>query len=152
MHEDLGLLTLRHCHRTAKDDILNQVRTIFLGKIHCGQKLQRLCRQVQQAAQDARQVLIELPPHFSTGEPSLDHGTVNADAAKCRRIGRFAQCVGLFKQSSDFRAVLREVLETSKDVVGTQGVYNMTKADHSGLDNRSSVFVQIENGRWMQVQ
>lgn len=54
--------------------------------------------------------------------------------------------------SADFRAALRDSLEASKEVVGTQGIFNMSKTDHNGMDSRSGVIVQIENGRWKLVQ
>lgn len=54
--------------------------------------------------------------------------------------------------TAEFRAALRDALESSKEVVGTHAVYNMTNTDHTGVDDRSSVLVQIENGKWKLVQ
>jgi len=51
-----------------------------------------------------------------------------------------------------YRAALREALENGKDVVGTHGVYNMSKTDHTGVDQRASVLVEVENGKWKVVQ
>ncbi len=48
----------------------------------------------------------------------------------------------------EFRQALREALENVHDVVGTNGVYNMTADDHSGLDTRARVLVRVENGDW----
>jgi branched-chain amino acid transport system substrate-binding protein len=48
----------------------------------------------------------------------------------------------------EFRAALRDALESTKNVVGTHGVYNMTAKDHTGLDNRARVLVQVQNGTW----
>jgi branched-chain amino acid transport system substrate-binding protein len=48
----------------------------------------------------------------------------------------------------EFRAALREALEQSKNVVGTQGVYNMTPLDHSGFDERGRVLIEVKNGSW----
>jgi branched-chain amino acid transport system substrate-binding protein len=48
----------------------------------------------------------------------------------------------------EFRAALRDALESAKNVVGTHGVYNMTAKDHTGLDNRARVLVQVQNGTW----
>ncbi|HCN71756.1 MAG TPA: branched-chain amino acid ABC transporter substrate-binding protein [Pusillimonas sp.] len=50
-----------------------------------------------------------------------------------------------------FRAALRDALETSNEVVGTHGVYTMSKTDHTGLDERASALVQVENGDWKLV-
>ncbi|CCG17398.1 ABC transporter substrate-binding protein [Taylorella equigenitalis 14/56] len=56
---------------------------------------------------------------------------------------------GIKPGSEEFRKALRNAMETSKEVIGTQGVYNMTKDDHTGLDERSRVLVKIENNKWV---
>lgn len=48
----------------------------------------------------------------------------------------------------EFRAALREALENVKNVVGTHGVYNMSAANHNGLDERARVLVQVVDGKW----
>ena len=48
----------------------------------------------------------------------------------------------------EFRAALRDAIENLKDFVGSEGVYNMSPADHNGVDSRSQVMVKIENGAW----
>lgn len=48
----------------------------------------------------------------------------------------------------EFRQALRNALETNKEVVGSQAVYNMTPTDHAGVDERSRVLVQVKNGDW----
>jgi branched-chain amino acid transport system substrate-binding protein len=48
----------------------------------------------------------------------------------------------------EFRAALRDAIEGLKDFVGSEGVYNMSPADHNGVDARSQVMVKIENGGW----
>ncbi len=48
----------------------------------------------------------------------------------------------------EFRAALRDALENVKNVVGTHGVYNMTPANHNGLDERARVLVDVVNGEW----
>ena len=50
--------------------------------------------------------------------------------------------------TSEFRSALRDALEQTKNLVGTQGVYNMTPADHSGFDNRGRVLMQLKDGMW----
>lgn len=47
-----------------------------------------------------------------------------------------------------FRAALRESLEQTTELVGTQGVYNMTKDDHSGFDERGRVLIAVKDGGW----
>lgn len=52
----------------------------------------------------------------------------------------------------EFRAALREALENVKNVVGTHGVYNMSAANHNGLDERARVLVQVVDGKWRLVK
>jgi branched-chain amino acid transport system substrate-binding protein len=52
----------------------------------------------------------------------------------------------------EFRAALRDSLEGVKELVGAQGVYNMTPQDHSGFDGRSIVMVAVKNGNWSLVK
>lgn len=51
----------------------------------------------------------------------------------------------------EFRTAIRDALETSKEVVGTHGIYTMSKTDHTGVDHRASALVQVENGGWKLV-
>ncbi|MDB5818301.1 MAG: receptor family ligand binding region family protein 8 [Rhizobacter sp.] len=48
----------------------------------------------------------------------------------------------------EFRAALRDALEQTKEMIGTQGVYNMTPADHSGFDDRGRELIVVKNGTW----
>lgn len=48
----------------------------------------------------------------------------------------------------EFRTALRDALEGVKDLVGTQGVYTMTSADHSGFDQRGRVMMELRDGSW----
>lgn len=48
----------------------------------------------------------------------------------------------------EFRRALRDALEATKNLAVTNGVVNMSKADHLGLDSRARVMVRIENRRW----
>lgn len=54
--------------------------------------------------------------------------------------------------SPEFRSALRDALERSKEIVGTQGVYNMTAADHSGFDKRGRVMITVRDGQWRLVK
>jgi branched-chain amino acid transport system substrate-binding protein len=47
-----------------------------------------------------------------------------------------------------FRSALRDALESTHDLVGTQGVYNMTPQDHSGFDRRGRELMVLKNGAW----
>jgi branched-chain amino acid transport system substrate-binding protein len=53
--------------------------------------------------------------------------------------------------SPEFRAALRDALEGVKELVGTQGVFNMTPQDHSGFDQRGRVLMTLKNGAWQLV-
>ncbi len=48
----------------------------------------------------------------------------------------------------EFRAGLRDALEATHELVGTQGVYNMSPADHSGFDQRGRVLIVVKDGGW----
>jgi branched-chain amino acid transport system substrate-binding protein len=48
----------------------------------------------------------------------------------------------------EFRAALRDALESTRDVAGAHGIFNMSPTDHLGLDQRARVMVRIENGTW----
>ena len=47
-----------------------------------------------------------------------------------------------------FRVALRDALEGTRELIGTQGVYNMSGADHSGFDRRGRELMQLTNGSW----
>lgn len=51
----------------------------------------------------------------------------------------------------EFRAALRDAMESNKEVVASHGVYNMTPTDHFGLDERSHVLVKIDNGAYKTI-
>jgi branched-chain amino acid transport system substrate-binding protein len=48
----------------------------------------------------------------------------------------------------EFRAALREALETTKDLAGAHGVFNTSPRDHLGLDQRARVVVMVKDGAW----
>ena len=48
----------------------------------------------------------------------------------------------------EFRAALRDALEATRELTGTQGVYNMSAADHSGFDERGRVLITVKDGGW----
>jgi len=47
-----------------------------------------------------------------------------------------------------FRIALRDALERERDVVGCQGVFNMSPTDHNGMDERARVLVTVRDGRF----
>ncbi|MBS0545397.1 MAG: ABC transporter substrate-binding protein [Proteobacteria bacterium] len=48
----------------------------------------------------------------------------------------------------EFRSALRDALEQTRELPASQGVYNMTPADHSGFDERGRVLITVRNGEW----
>lgn len=52
----------------------------------------------------------------------------------------------------EFRAALRDALERTTELIGTQGVYNMTPEDHSGFDERGRELITVRNGNWALVK
>lgn len=50
--------------------------------------------------------------------------------------------------SPEFRSALRDAIEHTKELAATQGVYNMTAADHSGFDKRGRELITVKNGQW----
>ena len=51
-----------------------------------------------------------------------------------------------------FRVALRDALEQTTELIGTQGVYNMTPEDHSGFDERGRVLITVKDGQWRLLQ
>jgi branched-chain amino acid transport system substrate-binding protein len=49
----------------------------------------------------------------------------------------------------EFRAALRDALESTHELVATHGVYSMSAQEHNGLDNRARVMIRIDNGKWV---
>lgn len=48
----------------------------------------------------------------------------------------------------EFRASLRDAIFSTKEVVGTHGVYSFKPGDLYGVDERARVIVKLENGQW----
>jgi branched-chain amino acid transport system substrate-binding protein len=73
---------------------------------------------------------------------SFDAYLVFADAA-ARAMATKAQ-----PGTPQFRAALRDAIFSTKEVVGTHGVYNFKPGNLYGVDDRARVIVQLENGKW----
>ena len=50
--------------------------------------------------------------------------------------------------TKEFRAALRDAIETTRNFAGTQGIYNMTPTNHVGIDLNSVVMVTVKDGKW----
>jgi branched-chain amino acid transport system substrate-binding protein len=48
----------------------------------------------------------------------------------------------------EFRVALRDAIFSTKEVVGTHGVYNFKPGDIYGVDKRARVIVKLDNGHW----
>jgi branched-chain amino acid transport system substrate-binding protein len=53
--------------------------------------------------------------------------------------------------TKEFRAALRDSLEGIKNLPASHGIFNMSPANHQGLDQRAQVMVRIEKGAWKYV-
>ncbi len=47
-----------------------------------------------------------------------------------------------------FRAALRDALEHEREVVGCQGVFNMSPTNHNGMDERARVLITVRDGKF----
>lgn len=52
----------------------------------------------------------------------------------------------------EFRAALRDGIEKTSALVGTNGVYTMSAGDHAGYDAAAIVLIKVENNRWKLVK
>jgi branched-chain amino acid transport system substrate-binding protein len=81
-------------------------------------------------------------------------GTANSFAAHAWDAGLLLQAaipVALQKAkpgTKEFRAALRDALQSIRDLKACHGVYNLGPSDHVGLDGRARVMVQVKNGAW----
>jgi branched-chain amino acid transport system substrate-binding protein len=51
-----------------------------------------------------------------------------------------------------FRSALRDSLEQEREVVGTQGIFNMSATNHNGMDDRARVLVVVKDGKFRLLQ
>jgi branched-chain amino acid transport system substrate-binding protein len=54
--------------------------------------------------------------------------------------------------SVEFRSALRDAIEQTRELVGAQGVYNMSPGNHQGMDERARVMVTVEGGKFKLVR
>ena len=47
-----------------------------------------------------------------------------------------------------FRVALRDALEKEREVIGCQGVFNMSADNHNGMDERARVLVTVKDGKF----
>jgi branched-chain amino acid transport system substrate-binding protein len=54
--------------------------------------------------------------------------------------------------TKEFRAAIRDALETEKEIPASHGMYNFTPTDHFGLDQRGRVLLTVKDGNWALVK
>jgi branched-chain amino acid transport system substrate-binding protein len=52
----------------------------------------------------------------------------------------------------EFREAIRQALLSEKDMAATQGVYNFTEKDRSGLDDRARILLTVKDGKYLPAQ
>jgi branched-chain amino acid transport system substrate-binding protein len=109
-------------------------------------------------------VAAQLPDSHPSKKPGLEYtrlyeekygagslSSFGAYAYDAYRIVAAAIPVALKKAkpgTAEFRAALRDAIESEREIVGSQGVFNMSASDHFGLDARSRVLVRVDKGDW----
>ncbi|WP_316163836.1 ABC transporter substrate-binding protein [Bradyrhizobium sp. SZCCHNRI20481] len=51
--------------------------------------------------------------------------------------------------TQEFREAIRQALLTEKDLAASQGVYNFTEKDRSGLDDRARIILTVKDGKYV---
>jgi branched-chain amino acid transport system substrate-binding protein len=82
------------------------------------------------------------PAAGAFGPYAFDAWLVMLDAAK-RALATGAQ-----PGTPEFRSALRDAIVSSKEVVGTHGVYTFTAGSNFGVDKRALVLVKLVDGKW----
>ena len=52
----------------------------------------------------------------------------------------------------EFREAIRQAFLTEREIAATQGVYNFTESDRSGLDDRSRIILTVKDGKYVPAQ
>lgn len=47
-----------------------------------------------------------------------------------------------------FRSALRDAIEREREIVGCQGVFNMSSTNHNGMDERARVLIVVKDGKF----
>jgi branched-chain amino acid transport system substrate-binding protein len=102
-------------------------------------------KKVSLAFRDVYQKTNNAPTTDAFSAYSFDGWLVLVDAAK-RALAK-AQ-----PGTPEFRQAFKEAMVTTKEVVGTHGVYNFKPNEYFGVDERARVMVKLEQGKWKLVQ
>jgi branched-chain amino acid transport system substrate-binding protein len=98
-------------------------------------------KKVSLAFRDAYQKANNAPTTDAFSAYAFDGWLVMLDAAK-RALAK-AQ-----PGTAEFHAAFKEAMETTKEVIGTHGVYNFKPGSYFGVDERARVLVKLEGGKW----
>ncbi len=88
-------------------------------------------------------------------EAAYGAGTASAFAAHAWDAGLLLQAAvpvalkAAQPGTKEFRAALRDAMESVRELRGTAGVFDMSPTDHTGLDQRARVMATIKNGTWV---
>ena len=103
-------------------------------------------RKVSMDFREAYQKVNGTPPTDAFSAYSFDAWLIFADAAQ-RALATKAE-----PGTPQFRVALRDAIVTTKELVGTHGVYNFKPDSRYGADERSRVVVRLDKGQWKLVQ
>lgn len=98
-----------------------------------------------------RQVSAEMQGRYERqyGSGSWNGSAGNAFTAEQLFVKAIAGALKVAQPGSqEFRAAVRDEIEKTKDMVTASGYINMTKADHSGYDDRSTAMFEFRGGAW----
>jgi branched-chain amino acid transport system substrate-binding protein len=98
-------------------------------------------KKVSLAFRDAYQKANNAPTTDAFSAYAFDGWLVMVDAAK-RALAK-AQ-----PGTAEFREAFKDAMETTKEVIGTHGVYNFKPGSYFGVDERARVLVKLEQGQW----
>jgi branched-chain amino acid transport system substrate-binding protein len=98
-------------------------------------------KKVSLAFRDAYQKANNAPTTDAFSAYAFDGWLVMVDAAK-RALAK-AQ-----PGTPEFREAFKDAMETTKEVIGTHGVYNFKPGSYFGVDERARVLVKLEQGQW----
>lgn len=107
------------------------------------------------AANPVRPVATDLVTRYEKAYGTGSMSIFAANAWDAQLVLRNAIPLALAKAAPGteaFRSALRDALESTRDLVTSQGVSTMSKADHVGYDKRAAAMVRIRNGRWELVR
>ena len=99
----------------------------------------------------AKKVALEYITAYEKAYPGTKFSTFGANVYDAGLLLQKAVPIAAAKAKPgtvEFRSALRDALEQTRELVGTQGVYNMSPADHSGFDRRGRELMQLKDGKW----